>query len=109
MRLRAGIADMDQTKGLDVCQTNRRTSGVLFILTRQLIKTASFDPVPPNDVTFLLLLLSLFCGGGGGEKRREGHRSSVRLMSIQTGGRQDGAARLLYFFRADRLMSGCFV
>lgn len=104
MRLRAGIADMDQTKGLDVCQTNRRTSGVLFILTRQLIKTASFDPVPPNDVTFLLLLFCSGVGGGG-----EGHRSSVRLMSIPTGGRQDGAARFLYFFRADRVMSGCFV
>lgn len=64
MGLRAGIADVDQTKGLDVFQTNRRTSGVLFILTRQLIKTASFDPVPPNDVTFLLLFLLLFCRGG---------------------------------------------
>lgn len=83
MRLRAGIADMDQTKGLDACQTNGRTSGVLFILTRQLIKTASFDPVPPNDVTFLLLFLLLFCRGrgwGGREREKKEGKVTGRLF-----------------------------
>lgn len=65
-------------EGLDVCGTNRRTYGVLFILTHgtsSRLHNCLAEAVPCNDVTFLLL----FCGE---TKKREEKKRSRAICSF---------------------------
>lgn len=107
---RVRMVDMDQTKRFNVCETNRQITGVLFILTRHLIKTARSSAVRSSSPP-MMWLLCCCCSVGGRKmkkKKREGHGLFVCLKSIPTGGRQDGVTlnrTSSLFLEADRSMN----